>query len=153
MHIYLVQHGKSQPKDVDPEKGLSEAGKSDVRRIAQTAQGYGVKPSRIRHSGKKRAVQTAEIFSEILRPASGVSEITGLAPMDDVVAFAAGIDDLDGVMLVGHLPFMEKITGYLTAGHPERKVFKFQNGGLVCLEKDAESSAWSILWTLMPHIG
>jgi phosphohistidine phosphatase len=153
MRIYLVQHGKSLSKDMDPEKGLSEEGMEIVKRMAQVARDRGVKPSGIRHSGKKRALQTAEIFAKKLEPTGGVSEIAGLAPMDDVVAFAAGIKDLDGVMLVGHLPFMEKITGYLTAGHSEKKVFKFQNGGVVCLEKDPESSDWSIIWSLMPQLG
>ncbi len=59
MSIYLVQHGLSLPKDIDPEKGLSEKGAADVNRIAEVAQGYGVQVSRIVHSGKKRARETA----------------------------------------------------------------------------------------------
>ncbi len=41
MAIYLVQHGKSLSKDIDPEKGLSEEGISEVQRIAEVAAGYG----------------------------------------------------------------------------------------------------------------
>lgn len=62
MALFLVQHGLSSPREIDPEKGLSEQGTSQVKRIAQVAAGYGVAVSRICHSGKKRARQTAEIF-------------------------------------------------------------------------------------------
>lgn len=33
------------------------------------------------------------------------------------------------------------------------QLFKFQNGGIVCLEKDPSRDGWIIKWTLMPHIG
>jgi phosphohistidine phosphatase len=56
------------------------------------------------------------------------------------------------ITLVGHLPLIEKLVGCLTAGHPEKRVFNFQNGGVVCLEKDPESRDWSIIWSLMPQI-
>ena len=52
MSLYLVQHGKSLPKDRDPEKGLSEEGQSEVEMIAAVARGYGVPVSTVAHSGK-----------------------------------------------------------------------------------------------------
>jgi len=39
MALYLVQHGKSLPKDVDPDQGLSDEGKSEVQRIVGVAEG------------------------------------------------------------------------------------------------------------------
>lgn len=51
MAIYLVQHGKSLPKEVDPEKGLSAEGLAEVRRMAEVAKGYRVVVSQILHSG------------------------------------------------------------------------------------------------------
>ena len=51
MPLFLVQHGKSLPKDVDPEQGLSEEGKKQVERIAALAREYGVVVSAISHSG------------------------------------------------------------------------------------------------------
>ena len=53
-------------------------------------------------------------------------------------------------MLVGHLPFMEKLTSYLVTGNADKTVFKFQNGGIVCLEEDVEKNCRFIKWTLMP---
>jgi phosphohistidine phosphatase len=120
MALYLVQHGKSLPKDQDPDQGLS---------------------------------QTAEILASALKPQNGIQEISGIKPMDDVAACAAKIDPEENVMLVGHLPFMERIASYLITGSIDQAVIKFQNSGIVCLDKDPETQSWVIKWTLMPNIG
>jgi phosphohistidine phosphatase len=153
MALYLIQHGKSLPKDQDPDQGLSEDGAAETERIASLAQGYGVSVSQIRHSLKTRARQTAEILARALKPQNDIQEISGIKPMDDVAACAAKIDPDENVMLVGHLPFMERITSYLITGSIDQAVIKFQNSGIVCLDKDPETQAWVIKWTLMPNIG
>lgn len=153
MALFLVQHGKSLPKDKDPQKGLSQEGIEETERIAQVAKGYAVLVSKITHSGKTRARQTAEIFEAALQPSGGIHEGSGLNPLDDVTVFADTIDSTQDVMLVGHLPFMERLTAYLITGYFEKPVFKFQNSGIVCLDKDPAIESWVIKWTLMPHIG
>lgn len=153
MALFLVQHGKSLPKDQDPNQSLSEEGIADSKRIASVARGYGVHVSCIKHSGKKRAQQTADIFASALKPEGGVREADGLRPLDDVTALADKINSTDNLMLVGHLPFMERLTSYLITGLIDKPVFKFQNGGIVCMDKDPDSGSWVIKWTLMPKIG
>lgn len=153
MALFLVQHGKSLSKDLDPEKGLSVEGIADVKRISDVAKTYGIHVSSIKHSGKKRAYQTCEIFASDLNPEGGVDEIPGISPLDDVVAFASTLTPNADIMIVGHLPFMERLTSYLTTGSPDNTVFKFQNGGIVCLDKEPDAGSWVIKWTLMPNIG
>ena len=153
MALYLVQHGKSLPKDVDPDQGLSDEGIAETKRVAGVARGYQVKVSLIRQSGKKRARQTAEILAAALNPAGGVAEVSGLKPLDDVAASAAALDAAANTMLVGHLPFMERLAAFLVTGSTDKPIFKFQNSGIVCLKKDPESDSWVIAWTLMPNIG
>ena len=84
MALFLVQHGKSLSKDVDPDQGLSEEGVAETKRIAEVAKGYNVNVASIKHSVKSRARTTAEIFATALNPAGGIQEITGIKPMDDV---------------------------------------------------------------------
>ena len=153
MALYLVQHGKSLPKGIDPDQGLSEEGVAETKRIADVAANYGVTVSQIKHSVKTRAHKTAEIFASALNPPRGIAEMDGLKPLDDVITFAAGIDADENSMLVGHLPFMERMTAYLVTGSTDKPVFKFQNSGIVCLNKDPDSGSWVIVWTLMPNIG
>jgi len=152
MALYLVQHGKCLSKDVDPEKGLSQEGMAEVQRIAEVANGYDIKPTVICHSGKKRARQTAEILSEALGPPESLREIDGIKPLDEVAPFATGLEAGQNIMLVGHLPFMERLCSFLTTGNIEPPVFKFQNGGIVCLEQFPENDNWAIRWALMPNI-
>ena len=66
---------------------------------------------------------------------------------------AGDLRSVDDLMLVGHLPFMERLTAYLVTGTVEKLVFKFQNGGIVCLDMDQTERSWFIKWTLMPNIG
>jgi phosphohistidine phosphatase len=153
MALYLIQHGKSLSKDQDPDQGLSAEGIAETERIANQAKDDGVSVSQIRHSVKTRARQTAEIFAGALNPKQGIREVIGIKPLDDVVEYAATIDPVENIMLVGHLPFMERLTSFLIMGSIDTPVFKFQNSGIVCLDKDPEAQAWAIQWALMPKIG
>jgi len=107
MAIYLVQHGKSLSKEQDPGKGISKNGVLETERIAEVAAGYKVEVKRIIHSGKKRAFQTAEIFSRHLASVEGVEKGDGLKALDDVIVWSQKLDPNLSLMLVGHLPFME----------------------------------------------
>ncbi|MBE9544808.1 MAG: histidine phosphatase family protein, partial [Proteobacteria bacterium] len=92
MALYLVQHGQSLPKDVDPDQGLSEKGVTETGLIAEVAKNYQIKVGQIMHSVKTRARKTADIFASALNPTGGVKEVEGLKPMDDVATFAAVIN-------------------------------------------------------------
>ncbi|MCP3955768.1 MAG: phosphohistidine phosphatase SixA, partial [Desulfobacterales bacterium] len=129
MAIYLVQHAECLAKDQDPEKGLSDLGTANATRIAEVAAGYNVPVARILHSGKKRARQTAEIFSSFLAPPEGLAAVEGIKPLDDVALFGDQLDSNTNTMVVGHLPFMEKLAAYLITGRPDKPVIKFQNAG------------------------
>ena len=152
MALYLVQHGKSLSKDVDPDPGLTEDGKTTVSRIADVAASYGIQPTQIRHSGKQRAKETAEILKKTLKVATQLTPMKGIAPKDDVTPFTQTLDGTDGLMIVGHLPFLERLCALLTTGDPDLTVFKFQNGGIVCLDQLAPPYGWVIKWALMPDI-
>lgn len=152
MALYLVQHGKSLPKEVDPGQRLSEGGIAETGTIAEVAAGYQVKVQRIHHSPKDRARQTAEIFAKALSPPKGVQQIEGIKPMDDATRVAAGLTAGADLMLVGHLPFMARLTSFLVTGKIEPPVFRYQNSGIVCLDKLPEDTTWQIKWTLMPNI-
>jgi len=152
MALYLVQHGKALPKEQYPEQHLSDQGKTEVELIAKTAKNYNISVNRIEHSAKVRAGQTAEIFASALNPQGGIKEREGIKPLDDVTAIKAQIKNEDNLMLVGHLPFMERLASYLITGSQEPSVIKFQNGGIVCLDKDPDVDNWFIKWTLMPNI-
>ncbi len=152
MALYLVQHGLSLPKDVDPEKGLSTEGMESVQRIAEVGRSYGIPVTRIVHSGKKRARQTADILAAVLSPDTGVATVTGINPLDDVAVFAQQVDFAANTMVVGHLPFLERLTSFLITGRQEPVVFKIQNGGILCLDQFENLERPAIKWALMPQV-
>lgn len=152
MALYIVQHGQSLTKELDPEKGLSNQGIETVEKIALVAKNYGVKVARIQHSGKKRALQTAEILASILEPVDGLQQVDGIKPMDDVEAFASRVDYSANTMVVGHLPFLERLTSFLVIGRQSPIVFKLQNGGILCLDQVGQAGAPAIKWALMPRV-
>ncbi len=152
MALYLVQHGKCLSKDIDPERRLSSDGIAEVTRIAEDARDYGIEVSCIQHSGKKRAEQTAQIFASFLNPEDGVQQRADINPLDDVIPVARKMASEENLMLVGHMPFMEYLASYLVTGIAEKPVFRFQNGGILCLDKHPETRTWVIKWALMPSI-
>jgi phosphohistidine phosphatase len=151
MALFLVQHGKSLPKEKDPNQGLSREGLAETQTMAAMAAENNLQPMRIIHSGKKRALQTAEIFVKVLEPEAGISKETGLAPMDDAASFASSLNSNEDIMVVGHLPFMEKLVSHLVTGSLERPVIKFQNSGIICLDTDDFSGSWYIRWAIFPR--
>jgi phosphohistidine phosphatase len=151
MKVYLVQHGEAQPKNVDPTRPLTARGRQEVRHVATFAARLGPEVYQIRHSGKTRAEQTADVLGEALSPRGGVVAATGLAPLDDVEPVADGLArEQQPVMLVGHLPFMARLTGLLVTGDPDCSVVQFRNGGIVCLAYEKE--AWLVAWVLTPEM-
>ena len=155
MALFLVQHGISATKDVDPEKGLSVQGRVETERIAQVANGYGIRVEKIVHSGKKRAEQTAAIYHDALSVKTPLELISGINPMDDVQAFVESINPEMDLMVVGHMPFMQRLVSYLTTGSEEIRVYQFQNSGIVYLDKSEDADGkfdWFIKWTLNPNI-
>ncbi|MEE8286607.1 MAG: phosphohistidine phosphatase SixA [Gammaproteobacteria bacterium] len=151
MPIYFSQHGKSASKDVDPQRGLTPDGAAEVTRIAKNLSEAGVAVDVIWHSGKARASQTAEIFAASLRPDGGVKLRDGIGPLDDVEAFAGELPKDRDEMIVGHLPFMERIVSFLVTGDAHGRVVAFQNAGVVRLDWDGEGQRWVIGSAVFPN--
>ena len=84
MQLYLVRHGDATTKAENPERPLTKLGRDDASRLAAYLAKQGVTVVQIRHSGKTRARETAEIIGGELNPEDGVVQVPGLKPNDDV---------------------------------------------------------------------
>lgn len=151
MNLYLVRHGEAKRKEEDPERPLTDRGKKDVKKVAFFLAQSGLEVNQIRHSGKKRAEETALIIGDHITPSAGVRAVQGLAPNDDVVPLAEVLQfESESVMFVGHLPFVSRLASLLLTGHAERSVVRFQMGACVCLTK--ENGYWSLRWFVTPDL-
>jgi phosphohistidine phosphatase len=152
MRVYLVQHAEAKSKDQDPDRPLTNQGRRDAEAVAAVAAKLGIEVGQIRHSGKTRARQTAEIMGSALSPAGGtVVAVPNLGPLDDVEPVAKELAAVDlPVMLVGHLPFMERLAGYMLTGNAERAAVRFHKGGIVSLV--SKDDAWQLDWIVTPEV-
>jgi phosphohistidine phosphatase len=151
--LYLVRHGEAVDGAADPERPLTAQGRDDVARVGALLRQAGAEVHQIRHSGKRRAEETAALLAEALRPAGGVAALPGLAPKDDVRAVAELLKrETRPLMLVGHQPFLERLAGLLVTGEPDHTVVRLQKAGVVCLEWDPPSRTWAVLWAVTPEL-
>ena len=162
MRVYLVQHAEAVPADENPDRPLSEKGRTDVQRVASFL-ARSVRVGRIVHSPKMRARDTAVVLAQALGPGGVVEEAaSGLAPNDSVEVVADLIAGWsDDTMVVGHLPFMGRLAAYLVAGSEDADVVAFQPGTVACLERadgeDAEDGEggegdWTVAWMVRPGL-
>jgi phosphohistidine phosphatase len=150
MRVYLVQHGEARSEAEDPERSLTNRGEEETRKISFTLKKLGIRPSRIYHSGKKRAEQTAGIIARALDLSPQIGQ--GLNPNDDVRPWVEQISREAGdLMLVGHLPFMEKLASFLVCGDEGAKAVLFRYSAILCLEKK-ESGKWAVDWIIKPEM-
>lgn len=148
MTVYFVQHGLALPKEVDPDRHLSDDGRKDVENISAYLQKTGISVKKIFHSGKTRAMETARIFAGHIGDGS-ISELPGMAPNDNVDKFTRILKE-DDAMYVGHLPHLEKLVSHLITGNEEAGIVKFVNAGVVCINKDPDG--YHIEWYLRPSM-
>lgn len=148
MALYFVQHGLAQSKEENPNRPLSLAGKDDAERIASFLGKRRLTIREVCHSGKTRALETAQIFADQFK-GSNICQLSGMSPNDDVREFAKRMN-LENMMYVGHLPHLEKLISFLITGDEGKPVIKFVNSGVVCLEK--KDSGFYIDWYLKPAL-
>ncbi len=153
MRLYLVQHGNAKPKEEDPDRPLTEQGVDDVTRVAdELTKDGGLSAERVFHSGKTRARETAEILAPACHGDPVPEATDGLDPMDDPGVWADRLSGTeDDVMLVGHLPYMERLAARLVVGDPDAEVVRFRQGGVLCLERD-DDGGWAVRWFLTPEL-
>ena len=149
--LYLVRHGEAKPKDEDPERGLTPDGAQAVARMAAWAASVGMRVDAIRHSGKLRAQQTAEIFAEHLTAAPAPQAVSGLAPNDDVQTMADQVRNAGRpIMLVGHLPFLDRLASLLITGSAHTSVVSLDAGALLVLGQN--EGVWRAVCLSQPNL-
>ena len=152
MRLYLVQHGDALSKQADPQRPLSAAGRRQVEAMGRLLASAGVRPTRVVHSGKRRAQETAELLAAALAAEEAATAMAGLDPKDPVEPLAhALVGWATDTMLVGHLPFLAKLAGRLVTGDEDMAVAAIVPGTVLCLEPASERR-WAIAWMVRPEL-
>ena len=150
--LYLVQHGEAAPEDVDPKKPLTAKGKRDSLKMARFLKSAGLEVDCMWHSPKARSKETASIFAKELSPRQGLLQKENIAPKDPIVETADAIRELDeNIMIVGHLPFLQRLASLLLLATESYEILQFKKGGVVCLER-AEKGVWQLIFEVGPDL-
>ena len=157
MDVYLIQHGEALSEEQDPQRPLSDTGRAAVAKVADylaARAAHMVDPpiKELRHSGKRRAQETAEILGQALCPQVRPTAVEGMQPKDDPGAIHTELesrrDERTALMLVGHLPHLAHLTGLLLTGEAEKSPVRFVNAGVLRL--GFRNGIWAIDWYVTP---
>ncbi|HSN69657.1 MAG TPA: phosphohistidine phosphatase SixA [Thermoanaerobaculia bacterium] len=147
MRICLVRHGEAEASGSDDRRALTRGGRDGVERVALAAASAGVRVERIRHSGKRRALETAEILAARLGCPVDPDPCELLLPGASPQETARWIESLpESTLLVSHLPLIERLAALLVSGGQEEPLLPFPPATLVWLEADGG------LWKTLAHI-
>jgi len=152
MKLYLVQHAKAAPEQIDPQRPLTKEGKADLQKIAAFIKPLNLCVDYCWHSRKKRAEQTAEILTAVIKVRKAKIARDGLGPNDDVKILK---DELSGtaadIIIVSHMPFVSRLASLLLTNSESAEPVAFRQGGIVALSR-AEPENWQLDWMLTPQL-
>jgi phosphohistidine phosphatase len=149
--LYLARHGESFSVESDPLQSLSPQGIIETKTVAQLLKSLELEIDEILHSPKLRARQTAEILGNIIAPELTLIQLEALTPTLPIEPVIEEISAFDrDVLLVGHLPFMEKILTKLLTGQEGFSPVDFCASCIVCLER--KQATWKISWVVSPAL-
>lgn len=157
MQLYLIRHAIAE--DTAPEgrkddaRPLSEEG---VRRFRQVVKGLDrleVRFSKLYHSPKLRAVQTADLLMKLVDGESEVTSALAESPEETLLELLEGFGEEDRVGLVGHEPWLSELCAWLVLGEREQaSAFVFKKGGVAWLEGEPQPGKMQLVALLPPSV-
>jgi len=151
MRLYLVQHAMATSKEENSTRPLTAQGHEDTVRTAGFLSLFErPKPTRIIHSNKLRSQQTAQMIAEAWG-CQHIEENVDLSPQSDPNIWSKKLMGThEDILLVGHLPHLQKLAGILLCHDDTRHILQYQNAGISCLERN--NHEWSLCWQIHPQL-
>ena len=158
MNLYLIRHAIAEEENAsgeDSQRELTDKGAKKMRLIAKGLRTLGIEFDLILSSPYLRAMQTAEILSEVFKKKKFVLS-DHLIPAGDPNLLIAEINEkhtVDSLAIVGHEPYLSTLVSLLTAdGAPVEMTFK--KGGVCYLSTDDlhHTHKATLEWLLTPGV-
>lgn len=158
MNLYLIRHAiaeEESPSGEDSQRELTDKGAKKMRLIAKGLRTLGVEFDLILSSPYIRAVQTAEILSEVFKKKKFVLS-NHLMPAGDMDLLIAEINEkytVDSLAIVGHEPYLSGLVSLLTAGGAPVEM-TFKKGSVCYLSTDDlhHTRKATLEWLLTPGV-
>ncbi|HUP64396.1 MAG TPA: histidine phosphatase family protein [Thermoanaerobaculia bacterium] len=133
MKLWIARHGEADAAGSDDLRALTRNGSEAIGELARAAAARGWRPAIIRHSGKKRALETARILQKQTGGSLVAEPLKLLLPESDPEALLRWIDEQNqDLLLVSHLPLVAGIAEALEAGLPGGR---FAPGTILAFER------------------
>lgn len=154
MQLILVQHGEAVAETINPARPLTERGRQDIEHLAAFLGKNGVRITRLVHSGKLRAKDSAAMLLPAIGAGAAVEVMEkGLLPSDSPVYVSETANTWrEDTLIVGHQPFMSRLTSRLLLGAERPIILEFNPGTAACLTHRPVTGAWSLAWVLTPEL-
>ena len=139
MNIFVLRHGEAGTRTTVPskdfERPLTEAGRNEIERIAQSLSDLKVEFDLIATSPLRRAKETADIvarvYGEKKKPTrlEVWNELKPESNRQELVAKLSKMRQDEDLLLVGHEPFLSNFIGEIIAGTPSARIV-LKKGGI-----------------------
>ena len=161
MDLYLLRHGDAvdrltggYPRDED--RPLTDAGRAEARDAGRALARLDAVPELVLTSPLVRAVQTAATVVEALRAPREPELCAALAPggrREAIVAALLAAGPPVSALLVGHMPDLGELAGWLVWGQPEAAL-SFRTGGLcrITTPDHPAPATGDLRWLLPPRL-
>ncbi|MBV8170557.1 MAG: phosphohistidine phosphatase SixA [Candidatus Eremiobacteraeota bacterium] len=158
MKAVIVRHadaGKADPRKYpdDALRPLSDEGEKEMAKVARGMVRLGIEIEDIFDSGFERARQTANCICEAYKiDPTSIRVIKSLQPDAEPAKTAAELrvcKDLTCVALVGHMPQLGKLIGYLLAGNTDLAL-DLKKGAVCLLDVERWSAGGATMTALLP---
>jgi len=156
MHLYLVRHGIAMDREdpncpPDTERPLTPKGMKKTHAAALGLRALKIKPDAVLTSPWLRAVQTAEIFSEVMGFSSKkiirLDALKGTGTPAELFRELAKIR-ANVVLCFGHEPHLHLVIGQVL--HTAAKITELKKAGVACLDLERISPPQGQLIALYP---
>ena len=157
VEFYILRHGDAVDRMTggyarDADRPLSEAGRAETTTVAEGLRRLGLALDLLLTSPLVRAQQTADLVADVLPVARGPVVLPALAPGGDlaeVLMAAAG----GRVMVVGHMPSLAELAGWLAWGDRDLPV-PLRTAGVCRIDLDdrARPGTGDLRWLLTPGL-
>ncbi|PCJ65382.1 MAG: phosphohistidine phosphatase SixA [Candidatus Hydrogenedentota bacterium] len=144
MRVVLMRHGEAEHGRGDDARRLTANGVAQAESQGRMLKKLGWTGTEVWHSRKVRAEETARHLAEAAGLAAVFHEQSGLLPEDDVEDIASLLNEqVEDVIVVGHLPYMSYMASHLAAGNASSSMWQFGTGAMLVLSRMGRG-AWEV---------
>lgn len=137
MRFIIVRHGEAVHKFEDDGRRLTAKGRKEADSVGRYLKISNVNPRFIIHSSKQRSLESAMRISEILNLPDRLHFEKNAGPdgdLRDIIDLVMNTED--SVILVSHIPLVNRISNFLLSDNDYRSALGFDTGSVLILDRE-----------------